>query len=475
MVESVGRAALLGARGNSGVILSQLIRGAVEELIKRPGELIGPSLLAAGMASASRQAYGSVRNPAEGTMLTVAREMAARLSSEVADLDDPRVQPGTSQEEQDRQIADMLELALDTGRDAVRRGPQLLPALREAGVVDSGAHAITIILAGVLGQLRGESPAEIDRYAAPARPHRPDHTSETFRYCTNFAVTGDELDPDAWRERLEAHGDSLLVVGDAHTIRIHIHTDDPEAASALFDGVGEVSRLDIADMRAQVVQRDARLAAETQPETLCGIVAVHTGDGAGMIFSDGGAITVDGGPTMNPSTADLLSAIHASPAEEVVVLPNSPNVHMAADRAAQLSDKPTRVIPTRSQAEGVSIMALLDRDVSADQNAATGADQLAGLRSGGIAEAAKDDASGRFSKGDALGYVGDELVAWGERDATVRQTLALIADGAELVTCLIGADAPLEGDALRLLAPDEIELELLDGGQQAWWWLLAAE
>lgn len=476
IVESVGRAALLGARGNSGVILSQLIRGATEELIARPGELIGPALLAAGMARASDRAYGSVREPAEGTMLTVAREMAARLSSEVANLDDARVQPGTPQEEQDRMIAELLEYALDTGRDSVRRGPQLLPALREAGVVDSGAHAITIILSGVLGQLRGQPPAEIDRYAPPARTHRPQHASETFRYCTNFAVTGDGLDPAVWRERLEAHGDSLLVVGDQHTIKVHIHTDDPEAATALFDGIAEVSRLDIADMHQQVVQREQRLANEpSQPTARCGIVAVHTGAGAGSLFADNGATIVDGGPTMNPSTADLLAAIHACPAEEVVVLPNSANVHMAADRAAQLSEKPTRVILTRSQAEGVSIAALLEPDASADDNAATGAQQLSGLRSGGIAEAAKDDASGRFRKGDALGYVGDELVAWGDREATVSATLAALAEGAELMTCLVGAAAPLDGDALRRLAPDEIELELLDGGQQAWWWLLAAE
>lgn len=475
IVESVGRAALLGARGNSGVILSQLIRGATEELIARPGELIGPALVAAGMARAADRAYGSVREPAEGTMLTVAREMAARLSSEVAHLDDARVAPGTPQDEQDRRIAEVLEQALETGRDSVRRGPQLLPALREAGVVDSGAHAITIILAGVLGQLRGQPPAEIDRYAPAARTHRPDHSSETFRYCTNFAVTGEGLSPEVWRERLEAHGDSLLVVGDARTIKVHIHTDDPEAATAIFAGVGEVSRLDVADMLAQVEERAARLNTTPEVSCRCGIVAVYSGAGAATLFADQGAVAVDGGSTMNPSTADLLAAIHAAPADEVIVLPNSANVHMAADRAAQLSEKPVQVIPTRSQAEGLAITAVLDPDADAAANAATGQEQLDGLRSGGIAEAAKDDAGGRFRKGDALGYVGDELVAWGERDATVKATLDALCADAEIVTCLVGQDAPLTGEALRALAPAQVELELFDGGQQAWWWLLAAE
>lgn len=475
IVESVGRAALLGARGNSGVILSQLIRGAVEELIARPGELIGPTLLAAGMARASERAYASVREPAEGTMLTVSREMAGRIASEVATLDEPRVQPGTSQAEQDRRIADLLELALDTGRDSVKRGPSLLPALKAAGVVDSGAHAITIILSGMLGQLRGQPPAEIDRYAAPARINRPEHSSETFRYCTNFAVAGHGLDPAEWRERLEELGDSILVVGDEHTLRIHIHTDDPEQTTAMFEGAGDVSRLDIADMVAQVEDRAARLSETDLPETLCGIVAVHSGDGAAQLFRDAGGFAVDGGPTMNPSTADILAAIHASPAEQIVVLPNSSNVFMAAERAAQLSEKPAIVIPTRSQAEGVSVAAVLDPDQGSDENAAAGREHLETLRSAGIAPAAKDDAAGRFSKGDALGYVGDELVAWGERDETVRTTLAAVSVGAELITCLVGAAAPLDADGVRSLAPDGIDFEVFDGGQQAWWWLLAAE
>ncbi|MDQ8043842.1 MAG: DAK2 domain-containing protein [Solirubrobacteraceae bacterium] len=476
IVESVGRAALLGARGNSGVILSQLIRGAVEELIARPGELVGPTVLAAGMARASERAYGSVRDPAEGTMLTVSREMASRLASEVAQLDDPRVRPGTEQEEQDRRIADLLEMALETGQESVKRGPSLLPALKAAGVVDSGAHAITIILSGVLGQLRGQPPSEIDRYAAPAKVNRPEHNSETFRYCTNFAVTGRDLDAQEWREKLQPHGDSILVVGDRSTLRIHIHTDDPDSATGLFEETGAVSRLDVADMHAQVAERDARLAEEaSRPQVRCGVVAVHSGDGAGLLFQEAGATVVDGGPTMNPSTSDILAAIHSAPAEEVIVLPNSPNVFMAAERASQLSEKPATVIASRSQAEGVSILAVLDPEISSDENARQGAEQLESLRSGGIAPAAKDDASGRFKTGDALGYVGDELVAWGDRDDVVRLTLAAVSEDAELVTCLVGADAPLDADGVRSLAPDGIDLEVFDGGQQAWWWLLAAE
>src|SRR5579875_3204372 len=158
IVASVARAALLGARGNSGVILSQLIRGAAEELASRPGEMIDPMLIGAALARAADQAYGSVREPAEGTILTVAREMASRVASEVAHMSAPRLGEEASDEEQDTVIAEVMESALDAGRDSVARGPDMLPALRQAGVVDAGGYALTVLLAGIVGALRGSSP-----------------------------------------------------------------------------------------------------------------------------------------------------------------------------------------------------------------------------------------------------------------------------------------------------------------------------
>src|SRR4051812_5971922 len=226
IVDSATRAALLGARGNSGVILSQLLRGAAEELVSRPGELVDPVLIGAAMMRAADRAYGSVRQPAEGTMLTVMREMAARVSSELAHRP-LRLDPDAPAEEQNALIAEVLEAALETGEASVRRGPDLLPVLREAGVVDAGGHAVTIIFAGVIAALKGTAAPEVARHAA-ARVTHPQHESSSFRYCTNFAVTGRNLDASSWIPRLEAHGDSVLVVGDASTLKIHVHTDDPD-------------------------------------------------------------------------------------------------------------------------------------------------------------------------------------------------------------------------------------------------------
>src|SRR6476661_6772627 len=192
IVEAVARAALLGARGNSGVILSQIVRGAAEELVSRPGELVDPVLVAAAFARAADAAYRSVREPAEGTMLTAVRAMAQRVAQDLAHMDQSRLSPGAPAEEQDALLADVLSRALEAANEAVERGPEQLRALREAGVVDAGAYGLTVIMAGVLAALRG---GEVDlahqEVSGLARElHHPDHESSHFRYCTNFAITG---------------------------------------------------------------------------------------------------------------------------------------------------------------------------------------------------------------------------------------------------------------------------------------------
>jgi len=475
IVASVARAALLGARGNSGVILSQLIRGAAEELASRPGELVDPVLISAALARASDQAYGSVREPAEGTILTVVREMAVRVASDLAHSNDARLGPDASAEEQNGVIAEVIERALRAGQDSVKRGPDLLPVLREAGVVDAGGYALTVLLAGIVGALRGSDPPPLERHAA-ARVTHPQHASGTYRYCTNFAVTGDGLQPRAFIAALEEFGDSVLVVGDPTTLKVHVHTDDPDAATSVFAHAGTVSHLDVADMRQQVQQRDDRLAGDTPaPAAVCGAVAVTTGEGMRSLFEGLGVRALDGGPTLNPSTYDLLAAIHALPTEEAIVLPNSPNVVMAAERAAELSDRTVRVVLSRSPQAGLAAAVALDPARAAADNARAMDEALTRIRTGAVAPAARDDAQGRFRQGDAVGFVEEQLVTWGEPLRTLREVLQRLGEGAELVTCLRGADAPLDDDAVRALSEGEAELELSEGGQQSYWWLLSAE
>jgi DAK2 domain fusion protein YloV len=554
IVQSVARAALLGARGNSGVILSQLIRGAAEELVSRPGQLIDATLIGAALANAADRAYSSVREPAEGTILTVAREMAHKIMTDVAHSPESlRLGPATEPRAQDTAIAQALERAVIAGQDSVKRGPELLAALREAGVVDAGGYGLTIIFAGVVAALRGDEPPELDHYA-PARISHPEHSSSTYRYCTNFAVTGSGLVAARFISPLEELGDSVLVVGDATTLKVHVYTDEHERATAVFAGAGKVSRLDVADMHLQVAEREARLrdgaiaevgvgvdrgagvggraggtgldghgsSLKMAPPTVlasgnrmrCGAVAVVSGAGLTAMFAELGVHTIDGGPTLNPSTYNLLAGIHEVPAEEVVVLANSANVIMAAEHAAELSDKQVLVAPTTSQQAGLAAAVALAPDRTVEENARALTEALAHVRTGAVAEAARDDAQGRFKRGEAVGFVEEEMLAWGDPAETLRTVIAALAAGVngsadvaapaahltvakiaatagiptppalgngllvrpELISVIAGEGAPLElGEVQGMLDGDEIELELRHGGQPAYWWLLAAE
>jgi uncharacterized protein len=471
LVNALARAALMGARGNSGVILSQIVRGAAEELASRPGELVDPMLVAAAFARAAEAAYESVREPAEGTMLTVFREMATSISRRLAHMQEVRLSADARPAEQDALLAELLEDAVRDGEAAVARTPEQLEVLRESGVVDAGAHGLVVILAGVVAGLRGDVGAspQVPHYS-PAADTRPHHEDSRFRYCTNFIVTGSGLDGRSFAQMLEELGDSVLVVGDEATLKVHVHTDEPQDAVALFDRAGEVSQLDVADMREQIAERTARLQAGR-----CAAVAVVAGRGMRELYEGLGAFVVDGGETLNPSIYDLLAAIHEVPAEEVLVFPNNPNVVMAAERAAELSDKEARVVPCNSQQAGVAALVELDPTSSIDVNADRMTEALAGIRAGSVAPAARDDAKGRFVRGDAVGFVGDEIVAWGGAGSTLTETMERLAEGAEILTVVSGEAAPIALEELAGHVPEGVEVELHEGGQPHYWWLLAAQ
>jgi uncharacterized protein len=472
LVQALARAALMGARGNSGVILSQIVRGAAEELASRPGELIDPTLVAAAFARAADAAYDSVREPAEGTMLTVFREMAHSIARQLAHLEQgkQRLGPDATEEQQDAVLAEVLERAIADGERAVARTPEQLEALRESGVVDAGGHGLVLILAGVVAGLRGDGAElpEVQHHEPPKRS-LPHHEDSRYRYCTNFIVSGKGLGNRKYLPRLEKLGDSVLVVGDDVTLKIHVHTDEPEAAVAVFDGVGEVANLDVADMREQMAQRDARLSGRT------GVVAVAAGEGMQRLFGGLGAHVVPGGETLNPSTYEILAGIHSVASEEVLVLPSSSNVIMAAERACELSEKPARVVPATSQQASLLALVELDPEASLEENAERLGEALAGVATGGIAPAARDDAQGRFKKGDAVGFVDGEIVAWGGAGSTLAQTLRRLAEGAEIVTVIGGEGAPIELEEIDTHVPDGVEVETHEGGQPSWWWLLAAQ
>ncbi|MBJ7348934.1 MAG: DAK2 domain-containing protein, partial [Thermoleophilaceae bacterium] len=425
IVQAVARAALLGARGNSGVILSQIVRGLAEEFASRPGEPINPSLVAAALGRASDAAYAAVREPAEGTMLTVIREVAHRVSHEVAHMDaaDAHIPPGSDDALQDSALARLMFGAIVAGQDSVRRTTDLLPALKEAGVVDSGGYGMVVIMSGIAAALAHDQSVvgEVERHVAPvASGHIHVMEDSDYRYCTNFAVTGTELDASQWHDRLEERGDSVLVVGDATTLRVHLHTDEPQAVIALFSERGDVIDVEIEDMFVQTQARNERVghhdvigALIVSEAANCGLVAVASGAGIARLFASLGASVVDGGPTLNPSTKELLAAIEAAGQDEIVLLPNSSNVILAAEHAAKLSPKSVVVVPVTSQQASLSAALAFDPAESAEKNAQSLGVALSAIRAGGVAPAARDDVEGRFSEGEAVGFVDDVLVAWG--------------------------------------------------------------
>ena len=474
IVREVARAALLGARGNSGVILSQIVRGAAEHLATPPGRLIDPELVEAALTNAADRAYASVREPAEGTMLTVIRAMADAVVERRAQWQRERLEEDASDAEQNALLAEMLTTALFTGEEALRHTTEQLDVLAEAGVVDAGALGLVVIVRGFVAGLAGEEASElipkIPHYAA-ARLDQVHHADSEYRYCTNFIVTGEGLDADSYAAALEELGDSVLVVGDEATLKVHVHTDDPDAAKAAFAGAGEVEREVLADMHEQVAAQIDRLRGDGASAA----VVVASGDGMRRMFEGLGAIVVDGGPTLNPPTKDLLAAIEACEADEVVLLPNSKNVRMSAEEAAELAAKPAIVVPTTSQQAALTAMVEFHPDEDAATNGERLSAALSAVRTGAVAPAARDDADGRFRRGDSVGFVDEEILAWGGAGSTLLRTVAALADEAEIVTVIEGAEAPIPLEQLELELPNGAELELHRGGTPNYSWLIAAQ
>jgi dihydroxyacetone kinase-like predicted kinase len=342
--------------------------------------------------------------------------------------------------------------------------------------VDAGALGLVVIVRGAIEGLVGSGDAlpEIPHYEA-ARIERAHQQGSKYRYCTNFVVQAPGLVARDWIGKLERIGDSVLAVADRTALKVHVHTDDPDAAMAIFDGVGPVEMQEQMDMREQIAARaSAGAGSATVPASRTGAVAVVAGDGIAAMLAAEGVMTVDGGATLNPSTEEILAAIESHPAREVLVLPNSKNVVLAAERAAELASKETVVVGCLSQQAAVMLAVELDADAAAARNADRLERVLGEIRTGAVAPAARDDAEGRFAEGDVVGFVGEEPVAWGDAGSALREVAARLAEGSEVLAILTGDGAPPLDEDIGLV-PAGIEVEIRDGGQPAYWWLLAAQ
>jgi uncharacterized protein len=456
----VVRASLMGARGNSGVILSQIVRGAVEAL---PADEIDTQALAQAVRGASDAAYAAVRNPQEGTMLTVIRELAEK-AEELAAAADP--------------LDEALPRLLDHGESALARTQEQLDVLRQAGVVDAGGAGVVEILRGIAAHVRGE-PLPEGGSGTGALPLEAVHMEPSkYRYCTSFFVEGDAVDPEDFEAKLSELGDSLLVVGSRGAVKAHVHTDEPGRALALATAAGEVEEVDIKNMHVQTAQRTQRLEREAG---VTGAVAVVVGNGNRRLFESLGAVCVDGGETMNPSTADIAAAIESLLDSGAIVLSNSKNVVMAAERAADSVDKEVRVVPTPTLQAGLGALVAYDAKRPVDENAVAMTEAAAAVRSGGVARASRNASIGPVDveQGQFLGLVEGEPVSAGPTlDPVAREVVdRLLGEDPEVLTILLGeeaGDTDALVDAIRTAHP-ELEVEVHDGGQPHYLLLFGAE
>ncbi len=465
LAHELTRAALMSARGNSGVILSQIVRGTAAEL-GRPGS-VDASRIACALRAGSDEAYRAVRQPVEGTMLTVIRELAEEAEARVA---------------ADAAPAELLAALVEHGEDAVARTQDQLDVLRQAGVVDAGGAGLLEIVRGLAAAVAGEELPEPSK--AEHLPIEAVHQDlSQFRYCTSFVVEGEALDATTLERELERLGDSLLVVGDPTALRVHVHTDDPGAALSLATAVGAIEAVEIADMYVQTAQREVRLLeAVADPEARSAVVAVVAGEGNRRLFESlGAARVVEGGQTMNPSTADLLAAVEETGAGEVVLLPNNGNVVMAAEQAAQLAEQPVHVVPTRSLQAGLAALVAFNRERSAEENAAEMQRALEGLAIGEVTVASRDAAVDGITanEGDFLGRLDERAIAAGPAFPEVFRAVAeqLLSEPRDVLTLLTGENAPpLDGllDELAERHPD-LEIDVHEGGQPHYPLLLSAE
>jgi len=470
LAHAVARAALMGARGNSGVILSQIVRGVADVLAESTNG-IDSALTARALRGASDAAYRAVRRPVEGTMLSVIRELAEEAERRAADPE---------------RLGELLMELLRHGEEAVARTPEQLDVLRAAGVVDAGGAGLVELLRGLAGAVTGEVLPAAPAAEAPSGVDAIHLEPSRYRYCTVFVVEGDGLDRDALEARLEQLGDSLVVVGDETALKVHVHTDDPGSALSLGTAAGTIEGVEIANMHEQQERRERRLSLVPSTRVRTGIVAVVAGDGNRRLFETlaepvGAIQVVAGGQTANPSTAELVAALEELEADEAIVLPNNPNVRLAAEHATRQAGLPTEVVPTESIPAGLAALVAYDGARGAAENAAEMAAAAAAVGTGEVTRASRDiELNGlAIREGDWLGLVDGEPVAGGEdfADVTLEVVTRLVAEPRALLTLLTGAELPpLDGLVERLTAAHpQLEVEVHDGGQPHYPLLLGAE
>jgi uncharacterized protein len=473
LARDLARGALMGARGNSGVIFSQIVRGAADALGATGSEPVDAHVVALALRGASDAAYRAVRRPVEGTMLSVIRELAEEAESQAAEQPSP---------------AELLELLVRRGEAALARTPDQLQVLKDAGVVDAGGAGLVELLRGLASAVTGEPLPEPPPATEQLGVEAIHQELSRYRYCTVFLIEGRELSSEALESELARLGDSLLVVGDSSAIKVHVHTDDPGAALSIGSRAGTIDRVEIANMHEQTREREGRLLAAVPdaPPATTGVVAVVAGDGNRRLFESlaeqvGPLRVVEGGQSMNPSTADLVHAVQSLDSEQAIILPNNGNVLLAAEHAASNARRIVEVVPTDSIPAGLAAMVAFDGAHTASENAAEMREAIESVATGEVTKASRDVQLNGLSirEGDWLGLAGGRPIARGGDfdEVTYEVVERLLGEPRELLTLLVGHDkAPLSGLLGRIAeSHPDVLVDVQEGGQPHYHLLLSAE
>ncbi|ARA97202.1 DAK2 domain-containing protein [Geobacillus thermodenitrificans] len=486
---ALAKGLLMGARGNSGVILSQLFRGFAKAVEGK--QQVNAFEFAAALQAGVDTAYKAVMKPVEGTILTVAKE-AARQAIDVA--------------KKERDVVAVMEAALAEAKAALQRTPELLPVLKEVGVVDSGGQGLVYVYEGFLAALKGEtitttrtevSMDDLVKMAHHQSAQSHIHTDEIeFGYCTEFMVRFEEdklarhpFSEETFRRELSRFGDSLLVVADDELVKVHIHSETPGEVLTYGQRYGSLINIKIENMREQhanIVGKEAEAPSRADVEEVkpYGIVTVAMGAGVAELFRSIGAhAVIEGGQTMNPSTEEIADAIRSANAETVFVLPNNKNVVMAAKQAAELSERRVIVIPSKTVPQGMTALLAFNPAQSAEQNEQSMTAALSRVKTGQVTVSVRDTTIEgiEIQKGDYMGLADDRIiVADKDKIAVTKQLLdALIDEESEIVTILYGEDAT-EVEVETIVAyleteHDEVEVEIHNGQQPLYPFVISVE
>lgn len=474
ILDVLARASLRNARGNSGVILSQILRGLATAVHGRR-ELEVSDLIAA-VCESRDTAYRAVMKPTEGTILTVVRQTAEFAERNGKDYTEPQ---------------SLLQALLAAAKESLAQTPEILPVLKQAGVVDAGGMGIVTLLEGAVLAVEGQPVKPEEGTSAPVASTtkvKKEASGEIkFLYCTEFLINKTpERQATQFMAAIRSKGDCMLVIEDEEIVKVHIHTNHPGFVIEQGLKLGELTNLKIDNMKYQHEERisSSEEAEDETPRKPFGFVAVSAGSGLDEVFhSIGVDEVVEGGQTMNPSTQDLLNAVQKVPAETVFVLPNNKNIILAAEQVDALTDQAVRVIPTKNIPQGISAVLAFDEDNSVEENQEAMAEMMETVRCGQVTFAARDSAVDGFEihKDDLMGMVGSSIKTIGKDLNTVAEELvnSLIGEDSAVITIYYGADTEKEtAEALEKALSEKYEyldVSLIYGGQPVYYYFLAVE